>query len=219
MLPVLCVSQGSHICLAMNITLLLMEMMGSLSWGGFVYRRVDRPKLANGKWTFTCLFESHRKIAELMLDMTEPIHHTSKIVCIDSGFCVAAGILAMHQKGVYGQSLIKKWDRYWPKHIPGLQMEMEFFDKELGSGKTFVQSIENQTFLVHCHKDGRYVCKIMSTHGLMLPVDDHRYVNGEWQSFKYCEPMSHHNRSKHWVDDINNCRHDPISLEDVWVTK
>lgn len=157
-----------------------------------------------------------------MLYMTEPIHHTGKVVCMDSGFCVTAGILALHQVGVYGQALIKKRGRYWPKHVPGVQMEMEFFDKELGSGKTFVQTIENQKFLVHCHKDDRYVCKIMSTHGLMLPVDDHithRYVNGEWKSFKYCEPMSRHNRSKHWVDDVNNRRHDPIGLEDVWATK
>jgi len=182
----------------------------------------DRPKHANGKWAFPTQFESHSKTAELMLFMTEPIHHTGKVVCMDSGFCVTAGILALHQVGVYGQALIKKRGRYWPKHVPGVQMEMEFFDKELGSGKTFVQTIENQKFLVHCHKDDRYVCKIMSTHGLMLPVDDHithRYVNGEWKSFKYCEPMSRHNRSKHWVDDVNNRRHDPIGLEDVWATK
>ena len=31
--------------------------------------------------------------------------------------------------------------------------------------------------------------------------------------------MSRHNRSKHWVDDVNNRRHDPIGLEDVWATK
>ncbi|KAL7483024.1 hypothetical protein ACHAW6_009876, partial [Cyclotella cf. meneghiniana] len=161
----------------------------------------DHPKLANGKWAFPSPYESHSKTAELMLCMTEPIHHTGKIVCMDSGFCVTAGILALHQMGVYGQALIKKWGQYWPKHVPGVHMEMEFFERELGFGKTFVQTIENQKFLVHCHKDDRYVCKIMSTHGLMLPVDDHityRYLNGEWESFKYCEPMSRHNRSKHW---------------------
>ena len=39
------------------------------------------------------------------------------------------------------------------------------------------------------------------------------------KSFNYTEPLSRHNRSKHWVDDVNNCRHDPIALEDGWATK
>ncbi|KAL7478447.1 hypothetical protein ACHAW6_004212 [Cyclotella cf. meneghiniana] len=86
--------------------------------------------------------------------------------------------------GVYGKAIIKKW----------------VYNKELGNGKTSVQSIENQTFLFHFHKDDRYECKIMNTHGLMLPADHHvtnRYVNGEWISFKCCELMFQHNHSKH----------------------
>ena len=31
--------------------------------------------------------------------------------------------------------------------------------------------------------------------------------------------MSRHNKAKHWVDDVNNQRHDPNGLEDVWATK
>jgi hypothetical protein len=64
--------------------------------------------------------------------------------------------------------------------------------------------------------------KIMSTHGLMTPVENHTtywYDGGEWKSSKYCEPMSRHNHTKHWVDDINNSGHDPIDLEEVWATK
>ena len=38
-------------------------------------------------------------------------------------------------------------------------------------------------------------------------------------SFKYTEPISRHNNAKHWVDDVNNRRHAPIGLEDVWATK
>jgi hypothetical protein len=43
-----------------------------------------------------------------MLEMRKPIHGTGKVVSIDSGFCVTARILAMQDKGVYGQALIKK---------------------------------------------------------------------------------------------------------------
>lgn len=63
----------------------------------------------------------------------------------------------------------------------------------------------------------------MTTHGLLSTIlEDHptyRRVNGEWKSFKYVEPFSRYNKAKHWVDDINNRRHDPIGLEDVWATK
>ena len=53
-----------------------------------------------------------------MLEMTKPIHHTGKIVSMDSGFCVSVGIIAMHDYDVYGQSLIKK-RRYWTNNVPG----------------------------------------------------------------------------------------------------
>ncbi len=62
----------------------------------------------------------------------------------------------------------------------------------------------------------------MSSHVLIQPVDDHityQNIDGEWKFFKYIEPLSHHNCAKHCVDDVNNCHHDPIALEDVWGTK
>jgi hypothetical protein len=37
--------------------------------------------------------------------------------------------------------------------------------------------------------------------------------------FKFLEPFSRYSRGKHWVDDHNNRRHDPIGLEEVWHTK
>jgi len=75
----------------------------------------DRPKDATGKWAFPSKFDGknpatdrkYTKTASLMCKMTEPIHGTGKVVSMDSGFCVTAGILHMHDHGVYGQSLIK----------------------------------------------------------------------------------------------------------------
>jgi len=49
------------------------------------------------------------------------------VVTGDSGFCVAESVTALHEKGVYGQFLIKK-RRYWPKHVPG-----DFIDAHRGS--------------------------------------------------------------------------------------
>ncbi len=108
-----------------------------------------------------------------MLFMTKPIHNTGKVVCMDSGFCIATVIIALHKRCVYGQSLIKKQGKYWLKHVPGSVLELEFLDSGLGAAKNYVQTIEDTKFLFHCHKDDRYVCKIMSMHGLMTPMEDH----------------------------------------------
>ena len=75
-----------------------------------------------------------------MLEMTNTIYHTVKIVSMDSGFCVSVIIIAMHDYGVYGQPLIKK-RRYWPKNVTGDAIDSYFANKELGSAKTFRQVI------------------------------------------------------------------------------
>ena len=126
----------------------------------------DRPKKPDGSWAFPSNFPGYSKIATLMLEMTKPVNHTGKVVYMDSGFCVSVGIIAMHNFGVYGQSLIKK-QRYWPKNVPGDAINTHFANKELGSAKSFRQFFDGNPFLVHCHKEDRYVTKIMSTHGLI----------------------------------------------------
>ena len=77
-------------------------------------------------------------------------------------------------------------------------------------------------FNIHCTRDDRFVTKLMSTHGLLNEVPDHstyRQKNGEWVTFKYAEYLSRHNHINHWVDDVNNRRHGPIFIEQVWHKK
>ena len=52
-----------------------------------------------------------------MMEMTKPVHHTDKVISMDSGFFVSVEIIAMQNFGVYGQSLIKI-QRYWLKNVP-----------------------------------------------------------------------------------------------------
>ncbi len=183
----------------------------------------DRPMKADGSPAFPSKFESHTKTAKLMLEMTENIHGTGKIVSMDSGFCVTAGILALHDHGVYGQSLVKKRGRNWPKGVPGDAIDAHFEGKDLGHSDCYVQEMEGKKFLVHCHREDKYVQKIMSTHGMTQEVETseawRRGKDGQWGKFKYTEPIANHVTSKHWVDDVNNRRHAPIGLEDVWATK
>jgi len=188
----------------------------------------DRPK-DGAAFAYPSKFEGtnqntgrkYTKTSTLMCEMTEPIHGTGKVVSMDSGFCVTVGILHLHDHGVYGQSLIKK-RKYWPKGVPGNQIDRYFEGKPLGFTKTLRQDMDGIPFNVHCTRDDRFVTKMMSTHGLLNEVSDHktyRQKDGQWTTFNYAEYLSRHNRSKHWVDDVNNRRHDPIGLEQVWHTK
>ena len=181
----------------------------------------DTTKKPDGIWEFPSKFTGYSKTATLMLEITKPSHHTGKVVSMDSGFCVLVGIIAMHNFGFYGQSLINK-RRYWPKNVPGDAINSYFAIKELGSAKTFRQVFDGNPLLVHFHRDDRYVTKLMSTHSLINEIPTHktyRRVAGEWKNFNYTKPISRHNHSKHCVDDFNSRRQDPIGLEDVWHTK
>ncbi len=122
----------------------------------------------------------------------------------------------------FGQALIKKRGRYWPKYVLGNEIDNYFAGKELGETMMYEQEVDSIKFLIHCTRDDGYVIKIMSSHGILDEIQDHSTgckIGGQWKSFKYSEPISHHNCAKHWVDDHNNCRHDPIGLEQTWRTK
>ena len=63
----------------------------------------------------------------------------------------------------------------------------------------------------------------MSTFGCLNSVEGHiayrTLSSGTRICWLYAEPNSRHNRSKHWVDDVNNQRHAPIDLAEAWQTK
>ena len=66
------------------------------------------------------------------------------------------------------------------------------------------------------------VTKIMSTLGTVNEVQSHAtllMVRGEHITFNYAESHSGHNKTKHWVDDHNNSRYDPIDMAETWRTK
>ncbi|KAL7471616.1 hypothetical protein ACHAXS_011951, partial [Conticribra weissflogii] len=145
------------------------------------------------------------KTVGLMIRMTKPIHKSGKIVTMDSGFSVTRGIIAMKEKGVYGQALIKKRGRGWPKFIPGDEIDIYFSNKPIGHIATLNLQVDETQLRVHCQKDDGYVTKIMSCFGTPSEVEDHqtrRVVNGETFIFKYPEAISIHNKTKHAVDDV-----------------
>jgi hypothetical protein len=181
----------------------------------------DRPKKANGSWAFPSDYDRLSKTAKTMVEMTKPLHGTGKVVMGDSGFAVRDGVIECAERGVEPMVYAKKRG-HWPRGVPGDHIDVHFADAELGHCETLVQTFQNCRFLVHCCRDSKYVSKIMATHGMLEEIQDHptwRKVDGRWKSFKYTEPFSRYSKAKHWVDDHNNRRHDPIGLEEVWGTK
>lgn len=163
------------------------------------------------------------KTPGLMCRMMEPIKRTGKACTMDSGFCVSKGIVELEAKlGVYGQALIKKRGRYWPKGVPGDAIDEYFADAPIGASNTLEVEFEGKTLFIHCMKEEKYVTKFMSTFGTLDEVESHatmrRTAAGDVH-FKYPEPMSWHNKSKHWVDDHNQRRHSPIDVAEVWKTQ
>jgi hypothetical protein len=72
-----------------------------------------------------------------------------------------------------------------------------------------------------------YTMKLMATYGALDEIDGSKTlrsltaVNGEKfiKSFNYTEPFHNHFKFHHEVDDHNNSRHSPLSLEESWSTK
>ena len=177
-------------------------------WRVRIVKGKDQPKKPDGTWAFPTKWvkKGYSNTVKLLMDMTEHLHHTGKVVTGDSGFCVAQGVTALHQHGVHGQFLIKK-RRYWPKHIPGDYIDAYMMAKPVGTTKTFMQELGGLKFFVYCTQYADYITKIMSMHGVLEEIQDHptwRFVDREWKTFKYAKPFSRHNCAKHWVDNVNN---------------
>ena len=172
-------------------------------------------------------YDDKGKTVGVMLRLTKPLHHTGKIVEQDSGFCVFEGIAAQHQMGVYGDALIKK-RRYWPKHVPGSEIDAAMSDAEIGTVRTLQGKVLGQDVYIHCMKEEEYVTKIMSTHGSHQLVLDHTTTRSfrnpatgqqSTMAFACADPFSRCFRARHSVDDNNNRRHQPMSIETTWATR
>ena len=144
---------------------------------------------------------------------------------LDSGFCVVKGIAELAKKGVYAGALTKK-KRYWPKGVPGDDIIAHMVDKAVGEIDALRMMVDGTSMHMYAMKDTDYTMMIMSSYSCLDHNDEH---NTKWVwmedgkqkiiTFNYPEPMSIHFKFRHQVDDHNNCRHSPISIEETWGTK
>ena len=136
----------------------------------------------------------------LMLCMMEPIPQTGNIVTHGSSFCIAKGIVELHKVGVCGQALIKKHGMYSPVHVPGDHINNHFKDKEIGAVESLKSVVNGEHFYIHCQKEDNYITKIVSTHGTVQCVEDHKTyhtMGGERKECHCPESILGHNRAKH----------------------
>ena len=59
--------------------------------------------------------------------------------------------------GVYGQALIKKYGRCWPKGVPGDLIDEHFMDKEVGYSKSLELRFKGKKIFIHCMKEGKWI--------------------------------------------------------------
>ena len=77
-------------------------------------------------------FNDMGKTVGLLLCLTKPIWGSSRVVVLDSGFCVLKVIVALRKKGVFATALVKK-PRYWPKYVKGEAIKEYFSTKDIGT--------------------------------------------------------------------------------------
>ncbi len=170
-------------------------------------------------------FETLGKTVGLLLRLTRSIWHTATALVLDSGFCVVKGIVELRKKGVFAAALIKK-RRYWPAKVQGDAIIEHFKDKDVGDTDALRGTFDNISFHIYAQKEPDYTTMIMSTYQTLAAVTSHKTrrkykKDGEetTKEFCYAEPFSSHYRYRHQIDDHNNCRHSPISVETTWGTK
>ena len=109
------------------------------------------------------------KTVGLLLHLTRPIWGTSKVVVLDSGFCVLQGIAELRNKGVFAAALIEK-QKYWPKYIDGDGIKEHFKDKEVDTVDAMKGYLNGVKVKVHCIKEPEYVMILMSSYSTLKRV-------------------------------------------------
>ena len=106
------------------------------------------------------------KTVGLMLRMIESILHRSRVVILDSGFCVFGRLTELAKRGVFASAIIKK-RRYWPKYIRGDDIKADFVTKKIGDSNALHGTLDGASFLVFCMKEEDYVMSLTKTYGKM----------------------------------------------------
>ncbi len=93
-------------------------------------------------------YSEHGKTTGLLMRLTESIHHSGRVVIMDSGFCVLKGLVQLASVGVVYASLVIKKRRYWPMYIDGAAIYSHFDLKEIGTTDSLPGTLDGTNFKV-----------------------------------------------------------------------
>ena len=162
-----------------------------------------------------------KKTTHLLLELCKSLYSSGKVIVLDSGFCVLEALIELRKKGVFAHAVIKK-RRYWPKFVPGDDINEHMKDKNVGDVDCLQGTLQNERYNLFVMKEPEYNMKLMATYGSLTYHHNEkvnvRNVEGEKKTFKYTKPFSDHFKYRHMIDDHNNLRHSSPSLEDTWTT-
>ena len=66
-------------------------------------------------------YSENGKAIGLLMRLIKSIHHSGRVVIVESGFCVLKGLVHLASAGIYASAVTKKY-RYWPKYIDSAAM-------------------------------------------------------------------------------------------------
>lgn len=178
----------------------------------------DTPKRAPPKE-----YSEMGKTVGLLLRLTKPIWGSSRVVVLDSGFCVLKGIVELRKKGVFATALVKK-RRYWPKYVKGEAIKQYFSTKDIGTVDAMKGVLDSVKVELHCLKEPDYTMTLMSSYGTLEKVGEDKvriYDEGNTtveKNIKYPELIYNHFSYRDAVDSHNSSRMFPIAMEETWKT-
>ncbi|KAI2504308.1 xylulose kinase [Fragilaria crotonensis] len=115
-------------------------------------------------------YSEHGKTAGLLMRLTESIHHSGRVVIMDSGFCALQSLIQLASVGVYGSAVIKE-RRYFPEYINGDAIDPHFESKGIGETDILPGTLDGINFKIFCMKEEDYVMKLMATYGALRPME------------------------------------------------
>jgi hypothetical protein len=95
---------------------------------------------------------THGKTIGLLMRLTESIHHSGRVVIMDSGICVLKGLVKLASVGVYASAVINE-RRYWPKFIDGAAIDSHLNLEETGTTDSLPGTLDGINFKVFCTKE------------------------------------------------------------------
>jgi hypothetical protein len=107
------------------------------------------------------------KTVGLRLRLTKSIVGRGMVVILDSGFCVLQGLIELWKVGIFASAVIKK-RRYWPKYVPGDDMDRHMEGKPIGSTDSLHGTLDGIPYDLFIMKDKDYNMKLMSTYGSLV---------------------------------------------------